>query len=142
MQLNLKTDYALRMLMTLAHAEDVVSVDWIAEKHAVSSNHLAKVAQNLSAAGYVKTLRGRGGGVRLAKPPDQINVGTVVRELENLDGFVDCMGGKGTCMLIGACGLTPVLAGALEAFLAHLDGFTLDTLTVDREQAIMHLFAA
>lgn len=141
MQLNLKTDYALRMLMTLAHAEGVVSVDWIAEKHGVSRNHLAKVAQDLSAAGYVETIRGRGGGLRLAKKPDQINIGTVVRQLENLDGFVECMGGKGNCMLIGICGLTPVLADALEAFLSHLDGHTLESLTARRGEAHRQLFA-
>ena len=141
MQLNLKTDYALRMLMTLAHAKDVISIDWIAERHGISRNHLAKVAQDLSASGFIETLRGRGGGVRLAKAPADINIGTVVRELENLEGFVDCMGGKGQCALSGGCGLTPVLSGALGAFLDHLDRFTLARIVSDRDAAIAKLFA-
>ncbi len=129
MQLNLRTDYALRMLMALAAKDEVVSIDWIADQYGISRNHLAKVAQELAAAGFVETQRGRGGGLRLARPPAQINVGEVVRQLENLTGFVACMGGKEICAIDGACGLKPALSGALEAFLAHLDRFDLAQIT-------------
>lgn len=132
MQLNLRTDYALRMLMTLAREKGVVSIDWIASKHAISRNHLAKVAQELAALGVIETQRGRGGGVKLARSPEAINVGAIVRSLENLEGFVDCMGGKGECVLAGACGLAPVLAGALEAFLEYLDRYTLADITAGK----------
>ncbi len=129
MQLNLRTDYALRMLMALSTQQELVSIDWISDQYGISRNHLAKIAQDLAAEGLIETLRGRKGGIRLAKPPSDINVGFVVRRLENLDGFVACMGGNTTCSIDGLCGLKPALRGALEAFLSHLDQFTLDQIT-------------
>jgi len=142
MQLNLRTDYALRMLMTLAAKDEVVSIDWIAEQHKISRNHLAKVAQDLAAEGFVETLRGRGGGVRLAHTPKDINIGNVVRRLENLEGFVACMGGKENCVIESACGLKPALGGALQAFLNHLDGFTLAQITGKRSALLDKLLPA
>ena len=129
MQMNLRTDYALRMLMALAAKEEVVSIDWLAEHYDISRNHLAKVAQDLAAAGFIETQRGRGGGVRLARAPSDICIGHVVRSLENTTGFVACMGGRETCVVERVCGLKPALAGALEAFLAHLDQFSLAQIT-------------
>lgn len=125
MQLSLQTDYALRILMTLAANDEQLSVDWIARHYGISRNHLAKVAQGLQAEGYVTTYRGRGGGMRLAREAEAINVGDVVRRFENLSGFVSCMPGGPGCAINGACGLKPALGGALGAFLTHLDGFTL-----------------
>ena len=125
MQLTLKTDYALRILMALASTDEVLSVDWLAAHYGISCNHLAKVAQQLTAAQLVTTTRGRSGGMRLARPPAEINVGAVVRSFERFEGFVSCMGGKESCAIEGACGLKPALGGALEAFLSHLDRFTL-----------------
>lgn len=139
MQLNLRTDYALRMLMTLAAKDEVLSIDWMADRHAISRNHLAKVAQDLASAGFVETQRGRGGGVRLARPPSEINVGAVVRCLENITGFVACMGGKENCVIDGACGLKPALSGALEAFMAHLDQFDLSQITGQRNRFLSQL---
>ena len=141
MQLNLRTDYALRMMMALAVCDDTVSIDWIAERYAISRNHLAKVAQDLAAAGYIETQRGRGGGLRLAHPAERINVGAVVRKLEHFEGFVACMGGKADCAIDGACGLKPALGGALEAFLAHLDKYTLADITADRNAVLRRLAA-
>ncbi len=115
--------------MALAAKDEVVSIDWIAEKYGISRNHLAKVAQSLAAEGFIETLRGRGGGIRLARASSQINVGDVVRRLENLDGFVVCMGGKSDCTIDGLCGLKPALSGAIEAFLSHLDRFSLAQIT-------------
>ena len=142
MQLNLRTDYALRMLMALAAHDDVVSIDWIAERYGISRNHLAKVAQDLAAAGFVETLRGRSGGLRLARQASQINVGEVVRSLENTNGFVACMGGKEDCAIDGVCGLKPALAGALEAFLSHLDQFHLGQITGAKSQIMQRLAPA
>ncbi|UYH54876.1 Rrf2 family transcriptional regulator [Qipengyuania sp. SS22] len=139
MQLNLRTDYALRMLMALAAKDEVVSIDWMADHYDISRNHLAKVAQDLVAAGYVVSLRGRGGGLRLARPPAEINVGDVVRSMENLTGFVACMGGKEKCVIDGACGLKPALAGAIEAFLTHLDQFDLAQITVSQARLLQRL---
>src|SRR5690348_12966751 len=80
MQLNLQTDYALRVLMALAVSKRQLSVDDIARRYGISRNHLAKVAGLLQAAGFVQTFRGRGGGMRLARPPEEIIVGDVVRQ--------------------------------------------------------------
>ncbi|QZH73916.1 MAG: Rrf2 family transcriptional regulator [Erythrobacter sp.] len=136
MQLSLKTDYALRMLMALASTEGVLSVEWMAEHYGISRNHLAKVAQQLNAAGYVETTRGRTGGMRLARTPEQINIGAVVREFERFEGFVTCMGGEGNCVINGVCGLKPALGGALQAFLTYLERYTLADIA-DRPDAIL-----
>ncbi|MES2700608.1 MAG: Rrf2 family transcriptional regulator [Pseudomonadota bacterium] len=125
MQLSLHTDYALRVLMLLGGTGTQWTIDEIAAWYGISRNHLAKVVQALQAEDLVETQRGRGGGLRLARDPAQINIGQVVRKLERFDGFVSCMGTGGDCTISGNCQLKPALAGALEAFLAHLDGFTL-----------------
>ena len=131
MQLSLHTDYALRVLMALAATERQLSVDEIARRYAISRNHLAKIAQRLQAQGYVETFRGRGGGMRLALPADEIVVGDVVRRFENLESFVGCFAGGSGCAVNGLCALKPALAGALDAFLAHLDGVRLSDLVPD-----------
>ena len=131
MQLSLQTDYALRTLMALATARRQLSVDDIARRYGISRNHLAKVAQRLQAEGYVETFRGRGGGMRIARAPEEIAVGEVVRRFENLDAFVGCFDGGAGCAVAGLCSLKPALAGALEAFLRHLDAITLAELLPD-----------
>lgn len=129
MRLSLHSDYALRILMALAATGRQMSVDEIAGQYGVSRNHLAKVAQRLQALGYVAAQRGRGGGLTLAKAPETVIVGAVVRELERLDGFVECMNpASSICPVRGGCGLQGALAGALAAFTAHLDGYTLADL--------------
>ena len=132
MQLSLHSDYALRVLMALAASERHLSVDQIARRYGVSRNHLAKVAQRLQAHGFVETFRGRGGGMRLARPAEEIVVGDVVRRFENLDSFVGCFASGGGCSVSGLCALKPALNGALGAFLAHLDGFRLNDLVAER----------
>jgi Rrf2 family nitric oxide-sensitive transcriptional repressor len=132
MQLSLHSDYALRVLMALASADRRLSVDEIARRYGISRNHLAKVAQRLQGQGFVTTHRGRGGGLRLARPAGEIVVGDVVRRFENLQSFVGCFAGGGGCVVNGVCGLKPALGGAVEAFLAHLDQFRLSDLVPDR----------
>jgi len=132
MQLNLQTDYALRVLMALAAGDRRSSVEEMARQYAISRNHLAKVAQKLQTNGFIVTFRGRSGGMRLARPADQIVVGDVVRRFENLDSFVACFPGGGGCVVNGPCALKPALGEALAAFLAHLDGYRLSDLVPDR----------
>jgi Rrf2 family nitric oxide-sensitive transcriptional repressor len=132
MQLSLHSDYALRVLMALASADRQLSVDEIARRYGISRNHLAKVAQRLQGEGFVTTFRGRGGGMRLARPAEEIVVGDVVRRFENLESFVGCFAGGSGCVVSGLCALKPALSGAVEAFLAHLDGFRLTDLVPDR----------
>lgn len=128
MQLSLYSDYALRVLMALASEKQQLSVDDIARRYAISRNHLAKVAQRLQSEGLVETFRGRGGGMRLAREPEEIVVGDVVRRFENFDSFVSCFPQGAGCAVNGVCGLKPALSGALGAFLNHLDGYRLSDL--------------
>jgi Rrf2 family nitric oxide-sensitive transcriptional repressor len=139
MQLSLHSDYALRVLMALASSERHLSVEQIARRYGISRNHLAKVAQRLQAQGFVETIRGRGGGMRLARPAEEIVVGDVVRRFENLGSFISCFAGGGGCAVSGLCALNPALNGALGAFLAHLDGFRLSDLVPDRSAFVERL---
>lgn len=131
MQLSLHTDYALRVLMTLAADDQHLSVDDIAQRFQISRNHLAKVVQRLQAEGLVETFRGRGGGMRLARPADTITVGEVVRRFENLDAFVSCFAAGSGCVINGVCGLKPLLSEAIEGFLAKLDQHRISELIPD-----------
>lgn len=117
--------------MALAATDRQLTVEEIARRYDISRNHLAKVAQRLQAEGYVKTFRGRGGGMRLARRPDEIVVGEVVRRFETLDSFVGCFAAGTGCAVNGVCALKPALAGALDVFLKHLDGFTLADMVPD-----------
>lgn len=125
MRLTRYTDYALRVLLYLgARPDRLCSIGEIARSYDISQNHLMKVVNDLANAGYVASVRGRSGGVRLGRPPAEINIGQVVRHTE--DGFevVDC----GTCIIAPVCGLTHVLGDAVNAFLGVLDGYTLADL--------------
>ena len=125
MHLTRYTDYSLRVLLYLGTHEDrVCSISEIAKAYGISQNHLMKVVHNLGKAGYVKSVRGRLGGVRLAKACEEINIGAVVRLMEEDLQLVDC----GSCLIAPACGLTSALNTALSAFMAVLDGFTLADL--------------
>ena len=91
MRLTVYTDYALRLLMYLALKEDgLATIAEIADRYRISRNHLMKVAYELGLAGYVETVRGRGGGLRLAKPPESIWLGDVVRHTEQDMVLVPC----------------------------------------------------
>ena len=138
MRLTLHTDYAMRVLMHLgADPDQQCSIGQIAREFRVSHNHLTKVVHRLARAGLVASTRGRGGGIRLARPAKAIRVGEVVRLTE--DGFemFDC----GACVIAPACGLTPVVAEATRAFLAVLDRYTLADLLA-RKAEFRALFAA
>lgn len=127
MQITKFSDYALRILIHLAVAgEERVSARDIAERQGVSVTHLAKIAQWLAAEGHVAASRGRGGGMTLARDPAEISIGALLRRSEAGSPLVECLREDGgCCALTPACGLLPVLAGAQEAFFAHLDGVTL-----------------
>jgi Rrf2 family transcriptional regulator, nitric oxide-sensitive transcriptional repressor len=127
MQLNRFTDYALRVMMHLAAANGrLMSTREIADLHGAKYNHLAKVTQWLVNEGYIETIRGRSGGIALAKQPDQICIGTLVRKLESQTALVECMReDRGNCRLSVACGLAVVLKDAEESFFRTLDQVTL-----------------
>ena len=122
MKLTRHTDYALRVLMHLAvRPGQVCSIVSIAEAHGISENHLMKVVHNLGRLGFLHTARGRGGGVRLARPAEAISVGEVVRATELECPLVDCA----NCILAAGCQLTGALAHAQRAFFEALDGYSI-----------------
>ena len=130
MRLTTHTDYALRVLMYLAlRPGESSTIQEIAESYAISKNHLMKVVQNLGATGWIETSRGRGGGLRLAKPAEAIDLGAVVRTTEEDLGLVECFKPEeNLCAITPACRLKGVFAEALEAFFRALSGYTLADL--------------
>jgi len=130
MQLDKFTDYALRVLVTLAVREpERVSASSIAQTFGLSEHHLAKVASQLVRDGFVISERGRGGGLRLAKPAADINIGAVVRALKIDSPVVECFGNNHSCRIMPACGLRTPLQEAQEAFFGALDRYTLADVT-------------
>ena len=127
MRLTLHTDYALRLLMLLAlEPDELHTIEEIASRYHISRNHLMKVTQTLASAGFVDSLRGRGGGLRLAKPAGEISLGDVVRATEDGFNLVECFDRKtNTCVVAPVCGLRGPLEEALLAFLAALDRYSL-----------------
>ncbi len=137
MRLTRYTDYALRVLTYLgAQPDRVCSIAEIARGYGISQNHLMKVAHDLGKAGYVEGVRGRTGGIRLTRPPEKINVGAVVRRMEDGFALVEC----DTCTIAPACELTRVLDEALAAFMAVLDRHTLADL-LKRQTKLLRLLA-
>ena len=130
MQLDKFTDYALRVLMTLAvRAPARVPTSEIAATFGLSENHLSKVATQLVSVGFAASERGRNGGLVLARPADQIRVGDVVRAMKRGVVVAECFGTDQSCLILPACGLRAPLAQAQEAFFATLDGYTLADVT-------------
>ncbi|MBP8306404.1 MAG: Rrf2 family transcriptional regulator [Burkholderiaceae bacterium] len=127
MRLSDYTDYTLRVLMYCAtHPDRLVTIAEIADRHQVSKNHLMKIVNSLARQGVLDTTRGRGGGLRLLKPPGAIRVGDVVREAETDFRLVECFDpGSDTCTLTPDCRLKGVLGMALKAYFAELDSVTL-----------------
>ncbi|MFC5757843.1 Rrf2 family transcriptional regulator [Rhizobium sp. GCM10022189] len=125
MRLTRYTDYAIRVLLYLgSRAEGLGSIREVAKTFRISENHLMKVVQDLAAAGFIEAVRGRNGGIRLAKPADHINLGAVLRHTEGLDTLLECS----DCMVASACGLPPVVSEAIAAFLAVFDKYTVEDL--------------
>lgn len=128
MRLTRYTDYSLRVLIHLAlHDERLCSIGEISRTYEISHNHLMKVVNALAREGFVETVRGRAGGMRLARPAHAIGVGEVVRHTEEGFELADCSG----CALAPACGLTGVLAEGMQAMLAVFDSYTIADLITD-----------
>jgi len=127
MQLNIFTDYALRVLLyTAVHDGERCTSDEIATAFGVSRHHLVKVINELQHLGYLETRRGRAGGIALACPPDRIRIGEIVRRTESTMTLVECFDRKTKqCPLGRACGLKSALSDAFEAFFEVLDRYTL-----------------
>ncbi|GIU16643.1 Rrf2 family transcriptional regulator [Shewanella sp. MBTL60-007] len=135
MQLTRYTDYGLRTLMYLAlhsERESLFRISEITEVFDLSANHISKVVHHLGKLGYLQTIRGKSGGFRLAKPAAEINIGQVVRALENSLAPIDCS--KPYCLFTPACKLKGVLGDAVNAYLAVLDGYTLDMIVTNKQE--------
>ena len=136
MHLTVYTDYSLRLLMYLAvKRDDRATVGEIATSYGIAKNHLTKVAHQLGLAGYVGTVRGKGGGLHLAKAAEQIGLGEVVRQTEGDMALVPCFEPLcAPCPIVPACGLRGALHEARQAFLAVLDRYTLADLVEHRAE--------
>lgn len=134
MRLTLHTDYALRVLMYVgAKGESLSTIPEIVDHFDISRGHVMKVVHRLGQLGYLETIRGKRGGIRLARKTAHINVGAVVRDMEEELGVLGCLQDKdGYCRIEDCCVLRSALRDATNAFLATLDRYTLADLTKPR----------
>ena len=129
MRLTLNTDFSLRVLMHVGLCGDKLTrINDIAQSFGISKAHLMKVVNDLGQNGYLETVRGRNGGIRLMREPRHINIGQVVRNTENQLGVIGCLERRGYCPIERACVLRSALQDATQAFLAVLDAYTLADL--------------
>ncbi|MGH1366431.1 MAG: RrF2 family transcriptional regulator [Calditrichia bacterium] len=131
MRLTLYSDYSLRVLLYLAlNFDKPATIKEIATSYDISKNHLMKVASGLKQAGYVKAIRGRSGGLLLARKPTEINIGAVIRTTEEDFKIVECFDPEtNTCCIAPNCRLQNILNEAIQAFIAVLDKYSLHDLT-------------
>ena len=141
MRLTVKTNLAMRVLMFCAvNTGRTVRKTEVAEACNASANHLGVIINQLGHGGFLETTRGRGGGLRLSRPPEKINVGQVFRLFEACLPFAECFStDENTCPIAATCRLKVALMRALDAFYAELDMITLDEL-VDGNTGLEHLF--
>ncbi|WP_100398836.1 Rrf2 family transcriptional regulator [Bacillus sp. FJAT-44742] len=142
MQLTTYTDYSLRLLLFLAvqPGKELTSIKKVSTIYGISYNHLTKVTHELSKMGLVETIKGRNGGIRLAKQPSDINIGEVVKQTEDNLELVECFNeNTNTCVLSPACRLKGVLKEALKAYLNVLEQYTLEDLLIN-EETLKELF--
>lgn len=145
MRLTSFTDYTLRVLMYLALNQDkLATIQGIADAYDISESHLMKVVHHLAKSGVVESIRGKGGGIRLALPPEQIRLGRVVREAEGTGPIVECLGEHDTCCITPSCKLAGVLSKAFGALYATLDEYTLRDLVASPQplRGILRIVAA
>lgn len=124
MKLTRYSDYAMRVMIYLGTADGLSSIREISHAFDISQNHLMKVVQDLAGAGFIQSVRGRNGGIRLSKPAAMINLGTLLRHTEALDEVIDCS----TCLIAPACGLPPILCEATSAFVAVFEKYSVADL--------------
>ena len=144
MQLTRFSDYSLRALIYLGLNQNRrCTIQEIALAYGISENHLMKLVHHLGQSGFITTTRGKNGGLELAKPASEINLGDVFRATEGNFDLVECFAGreKNTCPIAGPCRLTGVLETALQAFLDVLDQYTLEDMLTPAP-AFRRIFAA
>ncbi|KAA0131444.1 MULTISPECIES: RrF2 family transcriptional regulator [Gimesia] len=134
MQLTIQTDYALRTLMYLASRDDRATVAEVAALFDISANHVAKVVNQLSRFGYIRSVRGLGGGIELAVPLDEIRLGEVIERFEGNLHLLECVGTEGVCVIQPFCKLKGVLAEAERLQREYLNSVTLADVAPSRRQ--------
>ena len=138
MKLSLYSDYSLRVLMFAAVKGEAFQLEEVASAFDISKHHVAKIVQGLSKLGYLDTRRGRSGGIQLARPPEDIRIGKLVRETEDQPIMVECFdAASNTCRLDGCCKLKAALAKARKAFYDSLDEHTLSNLVSGPQRSRM-----
>lgn len=136
MRLTRYSDYAMRVLIYLAARDDRLgSIGEIARTYDISHNHLMKVVHDLGKAGFIVTVRGRNGGIRLARPASEINLADVIRHTEESFELADCA----NCFIMPACGLTCILDEAMRAFMRVFESYTLAD-ALQNKSRLMRLF--
>ena len=129
MRLTTMSDYAMRLLMYVGqHPGRLCTISEVARAHDISEAHLTKITHQLALAGWLATVRGKGGGMRQAAPPQHIGLGAVVRSIEPDFKLVECLAHDSSCQLASSCHLTGIINGALQSFMQHLDRYTLADL--------------
>lgn len=129
MHLSLFSDYSLRVLMFAALKNDLFQIEEVTDAYRISGHHVAKVVQSLSRLGYLETRRGRGGGIKLRRPAEEIRLGQLLRETEKQPLFVECFDPTNNgCVISGSCRLKGILAEAVQEFFRSLDRHTLHDL--------------
>jgi Rrf2 family nitric oxide-sensitive transcriptional repressor len=144
MQLTRYSDFSLRVLIYLAvQPTGLATIEEISRAYGISRAHLTKVVHQLGRGGFLVTVRGRRGGIRLARAPEDISVGDVVRYTEDRLDLVECFDSKtNQCRIEPACGLRGVLAEALDSFMKVLDAYTLADLVARRRNRLDRLLFA
>lgn len=129
MRLTTMSDYAMRLLMYVAQQpERLCTISEVARAYDISEAHLMKITHQLALAGWLETVRGKGGGMRLAAAPGDIRLGAVVRSIEPDFTIVECLTSGTACQLTPTCHLTGIINGALQSFMNFLDRYTLADL--------------
>lgn len=126
MQLTQFTDYSLRALIYIALKKDICTIKDITEAYSISGNHMIKIIHNLSKMGLIKTIRGKNGGIILAANPQEINLGSLIVNLESNFDLVPCFNkDKANCCIAPVCKLKNILYEARNAFMSVLNQYTL-----------------
>ena len=135
MQLTQYTDYSLRVLIYLGvHPDELATITEISDRYQISRNHLVKVVHELGKLGYIETIRGKGGGMRLAVSPEELTIGEIVRNMENNLNIVECFGNESSCAITPNCRLRGILRDALKSFISVLDQYTLKDILVNQKK--------
>lgn len=142
MHLTTYSDYSMRVLVYLSlEKERLVTIADIAKAYNISENHLMKVVHHLALEGYIETVRGKGGGMRLAQKPEKINIGQLIRKTEGDSGLLACTYEVSNCCIQPSCDLIEILREAHAALYAVLDKYTLADLIKNQQplaRILMH----